>query len=70
MYANVCERNHQTPSRIMTLDHIRATAKNDSKKNNLAQSSTELVMINRPVDILIGRLNGILTDRQHERQTA
>jgi hypothetical protein len=44
MYANVCERNHQTPSRIMTLDHIRATAKNDSKKNNLAQSSTELVI--------------------------
>jgi hypothetical protein len=52
MYANVCERNHQTPSRIMTLDHIRATAKNDSKKNNLAQSSTELVMI----DIVIAKI--------------
>ena len=45
MYANVCERNHQTPSRIMTLEHIRgSTAKTGDKKNNVSlQTSTELV---------------------------
>lgn len=42
MYATVCERNHQTPSRIMTLDHIRSTANNETKRNQ-AQSSTEMV---------------------------
>lgn len=45
MYANVCERNHQTPSRIMTLEHIRgSTTKNGDKKNSVSlQTSTELV---------------------------